>query len=184
MTVSPLVCHAQANGAPSLTIEAAVRHSADGLVVFDYRVRGDISALRIPPLGEAQRTDGLWRHTCFEAFIRDAQGATYVEFNFSPSTHWAIYAFDRYREGMRPVPVHEPPVVTVQSADDHLSLRAAVPAVSIRGAVPAREHLLALSGVIEDRAGALSYWALAHPPGRPDFHHDAGFIMRLEGLHP
>jgi hypothetical protein len=30
---------------------------------------------------------------------------------------------------------------------------------------------LGLSAVIEDKAGHMSYWALAHPPGKPDFHH-------------
>ena len=30
---------------------------------------------------------------------------------------------------------------------------------------------LGLSAVIEDTSGRKSYWALAHPPGKPDFHH-------------
>ena len=36
---------------------------------------------------------------------------------------------------------------------------------------------LALSPVIED--GALSYWALRHPPGRPDFHHQDAFTLEI-----
>jgi hypothetical protein len=30
---------------------------------------------------------------------------------------------------------------------------------------------LGLSALIEDTSGRKSYWALAHPSGRPDFHH-------------
>jgi hypothetical protein len=30
---------------------------------------------------------------------------------------------------------------------------------------------LGLSALIEDTSGSKSYWALAHPPGKPDFHH-------------
>jgi hypothetical protein len=30
---------------------------------------------------------------------------------------------------------------------------------------------LGLSALIEDTSGCKSYWALAHPPGKPDFHH-------------
>src|SRR2546422_3089437 len=30
---------------------------------------------------------------------------------------------------------------------------------------------LALAAVVGDENGALSYWALKHPPGKPDFHH-------------
>jgi hypothetical protein len=33
--------------------------------------------------------------------------------------------------------------------------------------------------VIEAADGGKSYWALAHPPGRPDFHHAAGFAAHL-----
>ena len=32
-------------------------------------------------------------------------------------------------------------------------------------------HRLGLSVVIEQADGSIAYWALAHPPGRPDFHH-------------
>jgi hypothetical protein len=38
---------------------------------------------------------------------------------------------------------------------------------------------LGLSAVIEDTRGSLSYWALAHPPGKPDFHHADGFALEL-----
>ena len=27
--------------------------------------------------------------------------------------------------------------------------------------------------------GGISYWALAHPPGKPDFHHADGFALEL-----
>jgi hypothetical protein len=33
--------------------------------------------------------------------------------------------------------------------------------------------------VIEDADGRLSYWSAAHPDGRPDFHHAAGFVVEL-----
>ena len=37
-----------------------------------------------------------------------------------------------------------------------------------------------LSAVIEDDAGALSYWALHHAKAKPDFHDRAGWRARLE----
>ena len=39
---------------------------------------------------------------------------------------------------------------------------------------------LALSAVIEELDGTKSYWALAHPPGKPDFHHPDCFALTLE----
>jgi hypothetical protein len=38
---------------------------------------------------------------------------------------------------------------------------------------------LALSAVVEERNGALSYWALRHSPGKPDFHHPEAFALEL-----
>ena len=38
---------------------------------------------------------------------------------------------------------------------------------------------LGISAVIEEQDGRLSYWALAHPPGKPDFHHRDCFALRL-----
>ena len=39
---------------------------------------------------------------------------------------------------------------------------------------------LGLSAVVEDAAGKLSYWALRHTPGKPDFHHTDAFALTLE----
>lgn len=39
--------------------------------------------------------------------------------------------------------------------------------------------LVALSAVIEEAHGAVSYWALAHPSDKPDFHHPDSFILEL-----
>lgn len=39
--------------------------------------------------------------------------------------------------------------------------------------------LAAISAVIEETDGTKSYWALAHPPGRPDFHHSDCFALEL-----
>ena len=38
---------------------------------------------------------------------------------------------------------------------------------------------VAISAVIEEADGTKSYWALAHPPGKPDFHHADGFALQL-----
>ena len=38
---------------------------------------------------------------------------------------------------------------------------------------------LALTAVIEETSGVKSYWALRHPPGKPDFHHADGFVVEL-----
>ena len=42
-----------------------------------------------------------------------------------------------------------------------------------------RRRRLGLSAVIEETSGRKSYWALAHPPGKADFHHSDCFALEL-----
>ena len=66
-------------------------------IVIVYRIAGDAAQLRLPSSGFARRADGLWQHSCFEAFLRAVPGASYHEFNFAPSGDWAAYRFGRPR---------------------------------------------------------------------------------------
>lgn len=38
---------------------------------------------------------------------------------------------------------------------------------------------MGLSAIIETNDGTKSYWALRHPPGKPDFHHRDCFALEL-----
>jgi hypothetical protein len=159
-------------------IETRVRWSDDGALAFIYILKGDLGRLRIPPAREARRTDGLWRHTCFEAFVGMKDRPEYLEFNFAPSGEWADFGFHRYREAAPVVENVAAPVIAVSQAGDVLELEATVALPSI---IDPRAWLkLALSAVIEDERGALSYWALNHPPGKPDFHHPEAFALEME----
>jgi hypothetical protein len=71
-----------------------ISRSEPGLLSLWYVVQGDAERLVIPPAVEERRADNLWQTTCFELFLKPAEGASYLEFNFSPSGEWAAYAFD------------------------------------------------------------------------------------------
>ncbi len=159
-------------------IEAEVTRPRPGLLTLRYVVTGAVRELSLPPLAAPARADGLWRRTCFEAFLRAGSGDVYYEFNFSPSTEWAAYRFDGYRQGMRPAEGVEAPRIEPSSADHDFELRVSLDL----GQVPdlaAVAWRLGLSAVIEDAGGGISYWALAHPPGKADFHHADGFALDL-----
>jgi hypothetical protein len=151
-----------------------------------YRIRGRIDDLVVFPTGAGHardrrgqgpllqaiapaRRDGLWRHTCCEAFIADADGPGYREFNFAPSGEWAAYRFDDYRGGMREQPCPAPRIAAQATAEEFV-LEATI-------ADPGPHGALGLCCVIEERYGKLAYWALAHPGERPDFHHRGGFVL-------
>jgi len=55
-------------------------------LTFTYVVTGTIGDLAVPSANASTRTDELWRHTCFEAFIGSSQSVAYYEFNFAPSS--------------------------------------------------------------------------------------------------
>jgi hypothetical protein len=174
----PLKRHPQSVCNAVAGIEVEIAHRTGGGLLLSYAVTGVIADLLLPHAVAPARTDELWRHTCFEAFIKDAAGEAYYEFNFAPSTQWAAYRFDSYRTGMRPAAQIEPPQIVVKSAPDRYTLRAALSLADGQGD---RSLHLGLAAVIEEKNGNTSFWALAHPPGRPDFHHAEGLTLELSG---
>ncbi|HEU4623454.1 MAG TPA: DOMON-like domain-containing protein [Steroidobacteraceae bacterium] len=150
-----------------------VGYAAGEALHLKYILRADLARLRIPEPRPAARTDELWRHTCFEAFLRARTGTSYHEINASPSTEWAVYAFADYRQGMSPADVAPPSIHVTRTprelvVDLHVDLKLLPPS-----------RALALAAVIEDGSGSLSYWALKHPAAKPDFHHLGGFVLEL-----
>ncbi len=131
-----------------------------------YRCKGDLERVRLPRAGERP----IWQHTCWELFFGRQGGAgAYREYNFAPSGEWAAYAFYSYRKA---APVKMPdPRVTVLSGGPMLAIEAMVP-------VDGGPLRVGLSAVIESEEG-LSYWALRHPAGKPDFHHADAFALEL-----
>ncbi len=81
-------------------------------LVLTYELVGDLSQIMVPVAVPPARTDNLWHHTCLEAFIRAEGAENYIEFNLSPSTAWAAYRFDAYRQGMADLDVPAPTVMT------------------------------------------------------------------------
>jgi hypothetical protein len=172
----PLICHPATPCDYVSAVTARVdRLSADLLVIY-YQIEGDIDQLQLPPQRRSAHTDGLWQHTCFEAFIRESGARNYLELNFAPSSEWAIYRFDDYRRGMTAVEPRQAPKIICRRRENLLE---ADVDVHLSGLMPRAELRLGLSAVLEDLQGRICYWALAHAPGNADFHHDAGFVLPL-----
>jgi hypothetical protein len=130
--------------------------------------RGEQVVLPTPAL--PTRADDLWRTTCFELFLMLDDDERYVEINLSPSTRWAAYAFDGYRDGRTALDIAAPRIERLPDG---------IAATLNLSALPHGELRMGLSAVVEETGDTLSYWALAHPPGAPDFHAAACFAARL-----
>jgi hypothetical protein len=219
------------------SIDVAVAFDADSSHPrLTYVLAGDLARLRVPgAAAQPGPTDGLWRHTCFEAFIGPASAPDYREFNFAPSGHWAAYAFSAERvPASASMPIAAPRIVCERDARGlRLQALLVLPAPlalprNLPLVIPAKAGIqtahppsgvhhgpldsrfrgndggkaaplafspapvpqagegkegsplrLGLAAVIETTDGALSYWALAHPAARPDFHRREGWTLQL-----
>ncbi|CAN5448712.1 hypothetical protein BH10PSE14_BH10PSE14_17470 [soil metagenome] len=178
MAYFELIPHPDMLPKAALSIRVLAERSDATSLKLRYEVSGEVGKLRPIRIGESIRTDGLWKTTCFEAFVSGG-GDGYFELNFSPSSDWASYCFDSYRNGMRIAPIS--PVV--QPGPDHLytsaMLSADIDFSSVTSIVDTPSWRVGLSAVIEEESGSKSYWALAHAPGKPDFHNADCFTARL-----
>jgi len=160
-------------------IDVDVARPGSGHLSLRYTVTGKIKDVRLPQVTDSERADELWQRTCFEAFVRAPHGAAYYEFNFAPSTQWAAYGFSGYRSGMRVATEVDAPFIEVQSLHDVYTLQAALDLGRLPHLPKDAGLKLGLSAAIEETDGNISYWALAHPPGRADFHHSDCFALEL-----
>jgi len=202
-----LVCHPNTPSSAIDSIEAEIDYEGRGWAFVTFHLRGDVdrifvpgrsqtvdadqatrqslfaeaAALKavsispgfdVPGASDVGRVDGLWRTTCFEAFAKLSDGR-YAEFNMSPSGEWAAYQFDGYRDGMTNLE-GSVRVEGVERVAGGLDIRAL-----LSWSNWSLVKRLALSAVIEDLSGRISYWALNHPPGKPDFHHPDSFVLDL-----
>lgn len=181
-----LIPHRETPSAAVRAIDVRALAVAGGLLRFEYVMRGDLARVRLPAQVAGARAHGLWRHTCFEAFIATAPLPGYLELNFSPSGQWAAYGFSDYRQDQTLVSVAAPRIF-VRRELECLALEATVqwPRLPPAAAAASRDAValqLGLSAVVEEESGALSYWALGHRGARPDFHDRRAFSLELHAL--
>ena len=207
-----LQCHPDTPCGPltGLDVEVSRHGSRAGLrrIALRFIASGNIKAIRFPwHVTGHERKDELWRHTCFEAFVRVGEGSAYHEFNFAPSGDWNCYRFTGYREGMMLEKYAGDPVIGTYVREEPLSpedrdgMAAAgmdpldrfdTPFFMLTATLELQSTMLpldepwhlALSAVIEEKNGRMSYWALKHPAGKPDFHHEDCFALELPAAMP
>ena len=201
----PLQLHPESRCDPLTGVEVEIARASPRVLQLSYVLLGGVRKIRMKPR-EQDRGDPLWQHTCLEAFLRPGEGEGYCEVNVAPAGQWAAYGFSGYREGMEPTgavalsgvdseirmrPIGAEQRARLESAGfdtrqrfepsffllkAQLTFDASIP-------VDVPWHL-GLSAVIEERNGRISYWALRHPPGKPDFHHPDCFALELPAARP
>ena len=166
------------NNAPSVSIEGVVSR-LDSRLNIQY-ILNSLTAIIIPETNKIpQRRYELWEHTCFEFFVRIKDTTKYWEFNLSPSRNWNVFRFLDYRSNISEEHAFDAlPFTVVRDLDlESLIVEANI---DLNRIVAANKNLeVAISTVVENRDGELSYWALTHPKNQADFHHQDSFTIEL-----
>lgn len=166
-------------------VEANLQRAPDGALVLTYRIHGLNLDLRVPSPHAPAPADALWKTTCFELFLGATKGTAYREFNFSPSGQWAAYDFSDTRLRLpHEITLPQAPQLDFARSEDLLSMEVRLPhsgQFHVQNIPESTSLRLALSVILEAEGGHLGYWALAHPPGKPDFHHPHSFLLAVDG---
>ena len=140
---------------------------------------GEIENIHLPAQSDSPaRKHDLWKATCFEFFLASKGRPEYWEFNLSPSGNWNVYAMDEYRQvNMREEGAYAQIPFEFKKTSNELSLDCAVNLSRLfrRQSV----LLIGITAVIQTTDGSKTYWALAHPGPRADFHLRESFVMEL-----
>ena len=177
MTSTVLVCHPDTPSAAVRQISALVDLEEGGLLSVSYALKGAIDQVRS---NNEIAGEPIWQHTCFELFVGATNDAEYYEFNFSLSRTWNLYGFRDYRDGASIQIEGLEPKIGVERRPDELRLSAKIPLGYLPGVHSRVQLSVGISAVVEETSGAVSYWAIKHPPGRPDFHHFDNFAIQLD----
>ena len=175
-----LVPHAKSQTLAVRSINVEINTTSDGSLRLQYLLEGELDQLALPAMAHPLHTDGLWRHTCFEAFVAAGNSPEYCEFNFSPSRQWAAYSFARYREEMALLECGVSMPVEVRHSNERLELEVVISSMALRTISSSGAMRMALAAIVEESGGRLSYWALVHPSSSPDFHHPDSFMLHLQ----
>lgn len=169
---------------PAINISGDISRQGN-LLTLRYFLAGNIDEILLPSLSaHPSRRDELWKKTCFEVFLAIKDQPQYWEFNLSPSGDWNVYRMDAYRRaGFREETSIQrlPFEVRKEAGTLHLEI-----AVDLSPILPPSQPLeVGITAVLQTRDRNETYWALAHPAPRADFHLREGFILALAGQsHP
>ncbi len=159
-----------------VTIQGAITRTGQALIL-SFVLQGNMGDLVLPTTTERTRCDNLWQATCLEIFWAEEGKKNYWELNLAPNGGWNVYAFTDYRTGMCQEDRIAEPRIETERTQESFSLTAELGIGNLHtDNTPLR---VGVSGVLQHRDTRLSYWALAHPEAKPDFHTPQSFLLRL-----
>lgn len=150
----------------------------EGKIQITYNLQDLNTLIEFNDTSENERVVGLWESTCFELFILSPSGK-YYEFNFSPSGNWNIFYFESYRSDLKEAIDCPTPLIDVRAHKEkkiHLTYDLfELP----NGFFEMGKMKVGITAVLEDNKKSKSFWSLAHPKDKADFHSPIGMTIKL-----
>ena len=166
--------------APAITIDCELNETQESIFI-SYKLQGELSHI---DLGEGvphhARVMKLWEKSCFELFIKNAEG-NYIEFNFSPEFEWNCFYFTKKGDTLLEYFVMDQLKLDILLSLDVFHLIAELDKKKFPKLffMNNSELKAGITCVIKEKNKKLSYWALSHHDTRPNFHDFKSFTANL-----
>jgi len=172
-----LQCHTDHPAKDVEEIAISAELSKSGKIWLRYHIDGNLNSISLPDPKDPERTDNLWHTTCCELFISVPEETAYGEYNLSPSSQWAAYQFSDFRKDAADMEIPDVPEIHLDASETHLALEAEF---TLPERFTNKTLQTSFSVIVEEMDGTKSFWAVTHPPGKPEFHHRDCFSVFLE----
>lgn len=151
-----------------LKLECLIEQEAFNDLKIKYLLSGDVDQINLPNLSNSpQRSNFLWKESCFEFFISHKNKQEYLEFNFAPTGNWNCSLFDDYLLGMRDYRLVENVVINTKKEQKMFELTAQF---NIKDFISDDDMFINLSTILKMNSGNKLHYALIHGTNKPDFH--------------
>ncbi len=165
--------------APAVSIDSELNTNQDSIFI-SYKLTGNLSSI---DLGKDSpnhaRVIKLWEKTCFELFIKN-QKDSYVEFNFSPEFEWNAFYFVKKGDSLTEYARIDAVKIDILASLEVFHLIVEIDKKKFPdGFFDGNELSAGITGVIKEKSGNLSYWALSHEDTRPNFHDFRSFRYKF-----
>ena len=158
----------------------------DGFLFANYHLRGSLDNLIVrSKSGQPLFKDELWKATVFEIFLKKENAKQYYEWNLCPSTFYASYLFESYREPQPPSKISSgiPEVIHYHCSSSRLDFNVKIPLPS--ELLECNEFKIQISAILDfDGQDEKEFFALKHPGDQADFHNQECFqcVSKVDGI--
>ncbi len=140
-------------------------------LTLTFTVKGALENYIFPKEEPIKRKNELWKATCFELFLANANKDEYYELNLSPSLAWNFYCLEHYRAEVKEVVSLVEPTITVSRGQGRYEISFGLEGLDLK-----QFDSCNLTAILLTQEGERTFWSLEVMEDSPDFHNRAYFV--------